>query len=109
MLTSNLVLFQAKSNHSSQSFHYMCLLSRLCLLDILLMSAMLRKYVEVMMISNQCSDHEHSRSKLLPQMVGTILHQKLLANFSCLQTYEWKCTMCILSYILKTFHYYISD
>lgn len=110
MLTSsNLALFQCKSNRSSQSFHCMWLLSQFCPLDILLMFAMLRKYVEVMMTSNQCSDHEYPRSKLLLQMVGSILHQKLLVNFPCLQTYGWKGTMCILSYILKNFHYYISD
>lgn len=65
VLTCNLALFQGKISHSSQSFHYMCLLSQFCPLDILLMPAMLRKYVEVMMTSNHCSDHEHLRSELL--------------------------------------------
>lgn len=109
VLTSNLVLFQGKSNHSSQSLHYMCLLSRFCLLDILLMSAMLRKYVEVMMISNQCSDHEHSRANSFPRWWALFYIKSYWPIFPACKLMNGNVQCAFYLIFLKTFHYYISD
>lgn len=100
-LSRNLTLFQDKSHISVCSLHCVCLLFQICPSDILLMTAIHRKCVEVMMSSDQCSDQDHPRNKAPPLMMGTIPHQKLLVSFPCLKPYGWNCTMYVLSYFFK--------